>query len=494
MKRIYMKKFNKTFNITLLSLLLGSFQLLADEGFYENSRGISIPSMTKGTSDKREALIVGVSNYAKDNQDLKGIENDVAKMKQLFLKLGFNVKVLRDEESMDILNNFTHYANALTSKDTFAFYYSGHGSHTRDMNNDEDDGQDETLVLSDGKINKNLIDDILYKKLNDIKAKKIVFFDSCHSGTAFRSLRGQTQPKSMNPEEVTESFRLSSSRGISIGGDSMSNHGDFVVFSSSKDTEESLATPTGSLFTNAISEVFSDNQLQSKSLNEVKRIVGKKVLEYAKETDGIPHHPTINYSSSSIGSRSLGSFINTKSLPATSSVNTSTSLASNNRLQDTFENLLASGKLERLSLTHRNTLYQTGSSVKFEVDTQQTRGYLTVFYIDKDDVTVLYPNPFVTSTPLQGKYAFPQDLAHGQFELEAYKSCTGCQEEKTTIYAMLTAQPIKNIKDVQSKGLKSFGKNSNESKSISRAIRIKATSKSTTSFIPKLGKYEFTVK
>jgi hypothetical protein len=488
-----MKKFNKTFNITLLSLLLSSFQLLADEGFYEKSRGISIPSMAKGVSDRREALIVGVSDYARDNQDLNGIEKDVAKMKQLFLNLGFNVKVLKNEESMNILSNFTHYANELTSKDTFAFYYSGHGSHTKDMNNDEADGQDETLVLSDGKINKNLIDDILYKKLNDIKAKKIVFFDSCHSGTAFRSLGGKTQAKSMKPEDVTESFKLSSSKGISVGGDSMSDQGDFVVFSSSQDTEESLATPTGSLFTNAISEVFSDKQLQSKSLNEVKKIVGEKVLNYAKETDGIPHHPSINYSSSSIGSRSLASFINTKSIPTTS-VNRPTPLVSNNTLQETFENLLASGKLEKLSLNYRQTTYQTGSSVEFEVDTQQTRGYLTVFYIDKDDVTVLYPNPFVKSTPLQGKYRFPQDLAHGQFELEAYKSCTGCQEEKTTIYAMLSAQPIKNIKEVQSKGLKSFGNNSNESKIISRAVRIKATAKSTALFTPKLGKYEFIVK
>lgn len=485
-----MKKFNKTLNITLLSLFLGSFQLLADT----NTRGISMPSMAKGTSDKREALIVGVSDYAKDNQDLNGIDKDVEKMKQLFINLGFNVKVLKDSESMNILSNFTDYADKLTSKDTFAFYFSGHGSHTKDMNNDEADGQDETLVLSDGKINKNLIDDILYKKLNDIKAKKIVFFDSCHSGTAFRSLGGKTQVKSMRPEDVTESFKLSSSRGISIGGDSISsNQGDFVVFSSSQDTEESLATPTGSLFTNAISEVFSDSQLQSKSLNDVKNIVREKVLTYAKKTDGIPHHPTINYSSSSIGSRSLASFLNTKSIPTTS-VNRPTSLVSNNTLQETFENLLASGKLEKLSLNYRQTMYQTGSSIEFEVDTQQTRGYLTVFYIDKDDVTVLYPNPFVTSTPLQGKYRFPQDLANGQFELEAYKSCTGCQEEKTTIYAMLSAQPIKNIKEVQSKGLKSFGNNSNESKIISRAVRIKSTAKSTASFIPKLGKYEFIVK
>jgi hypothetical protein len=487
-----MKNFNKTLNITMLSMLIGSFQLFANEGFYNTqSRGISVPSMPKGASDKREALIVGVSDYAKDNQDLKGIEKDVEKMKQLFINLGFNVKVLKDKESMNLLSNLTSYASKLNDKDTFAFYYTGHGSHKKDQNNDESDGEDETLVLSDGKINKHLIDDILYKKFNDIKAKKLVFFDSCHSGTAFRSLGGRTQPKSMKPEDATESFQLSSSKGLSVGDNV--NKGDFVVFSSSQDTEESLATPTGSLFTNAITEVFSDRQLQSKSLNEVKEIVEEKVLSYAKQTDGIPHHPSINYSSSSIGSRSLQNFINSKSIPNTS-VATPLSMGTNSTLQQTFENLIVEGKLGKLTLNYQKTIYQTGSSVEFEVDTKQDRGYLTLFYIDKDDVTVLYPNSFVTTTQLQGKYKFPQDLANGQFELEAYKSCVGCQEEKTTIYAMLSAQPIANIKDVQSKGLKSFGNNSNESKVISRAVRIKASSKSSNTFIPKLGKYEFIVR
>ena len=483
----------QTFNITILSLLIGSLSLSANESLYSQSRGISVPSMAKGVTDKREALIVGVSDYAQDNQDLNGIDKDVEKMKQLFTNLGFNVKILQDKESMHLLDNLTNYAHTLNAKDTFAFYYTGHGSHKIDENHDESDGQDETLVLSDGKINKHLIDDILYKKFNDIKAKKLVFFDSCHSGTVFRSLGGKTQAKTMKPEDVTESFQLSSSKGLSVGGDSMSK-GDFVVFSSSQDTEESLATPTGSLFTNAVTAVFSDKNLQSKSLDEVKQIVVEKVLSYAKQTDGIPHHPTINYSSSSIGSRSLQSFINTKAIPTSSSSTSTTSLVANDTLQETFENLIASHTLPKMSINYQKTIYREGGSVEFEIDTKQDRGYLTLFYIDKNDVTILYPNPFVTVTPLQGRYRFPQDLANGQFELEAYKSCSGCQEEKTTIYAMLTAKPIKNIKDVQSKGLKSFGNNSSESKVISRAVRIKTTSKSTGSFKPQLGKYEFIVK
>jgi len=471
--------------------MIVSLPLFANESFYNTqSRGISVPSITKGVTDRREALIVGVSDYAKDNQDLDGIDKDVEKMKQLFLNLGFSVKILENKESMNLLDNLNSYAQRLNSQDVFAFYYTGHGSHKVDENHDESDGQDETLVLSDGKVNKHLIDDILYEKFNDIKAKKLVFFDSCHSGTVFRSLGGRTQSKSMRPEDVTESFQLSSSKGLSIGGDSM-NSGDFVVFSSSQDTEESLATPTGSLFTNAVTEVFLDKSLQSKSLNEVKEIVVERVLSYAKQTDGIPHHPSINYSSASIGNRSLDGFINTKAIPTASSV---ASPVSESTLQQTFERMIGSNKFQPMSLNYNKTTYQTGNSIEFEIDTKQDRGYLTVFYVDKNDVTILYPNPFVSASQLQGKYKFPQDLANGQFELEAYKSCTGCQEEKTTIYTLLSAEPIANIQNIQSKGLTSFGNGSSESKVMSRAVKIKVTAKSNSGFSPQLGKYEFIVK
>ena len=481
-----MKNFNKTLNITLLSIMMVSFQLSANDDIYQ-SRGISIGGSTQTV--KKQALIVGVSNYSTDNADLKGIDKDVEKMKQLFLSWGFDVKVLYDEESMNIITYLNQYAKTLTTNDSFAFYYTGHGSHKADKSNDEADGQDETLVLSDGKRNKHLIDDILYNKFNDIKAKKLVFFDSCHSGTVFRALGSKTQAKTIRPEDVTDSFQMSSSKGISLGGDKMSS-GDFVVFSSSQDTEESLATPTGSLFTNAITEVFSDRNLQNKSLNSINEILVQKVVAYAKKTDGIPHHPNINYSSSSIGNNSLQNFIATKkALPSASS-----SVATNNSLQQTFESMLDSNKFQPMSLNYNKTTYQTGNSIEFEVDTKQDKGYLTVFYVDKNDVTVLYPNPFVSARELQGKYKFPEDLANGQFELEAYKSCTGCQEEKTVIYTLLSASPISNIKSIQSKGLTSFGNNSNESKVISRAVRIKAKTKSNSGFKSQLGKYEFIVR
>jgi len=493
-ERIKMKKINKILNITLLSITATCI-LPA----YDAYRGLSIGASSKNTSvqtGKKEALIVGVSNYASDDEDLKGIDKDIAKMKQLFTSWGFDVKILQDADSMNILNYLNQYAKNLNSNDSFAFYYSGHGSHKTDNNSDESDGEDETLVLSDGKVNKHLIDDILYKKFNDIKAKKMVFFDSCHSGTAFRSLENSVQIKTIQPKNITESFEDKSTRGLSIGGTTVSkkeadhiNSGNFVVFSSSKDAEESLSTPSGSLFTNALFDVFSDRNLKNDPLNKINERLVEKVLAYAKRTDGTPHHPTINYSSLSIGTKSLENFISIKAKGASAVTTTDEST-----LEETFEAMIGSNKFQKMSINYQSTVYNTGNSIEFEIDTKQDRGYLSVFYVDKNDVTILYPNPFVNSRELQGKYKFPQDLANGQFELEAYKNCTGCKEEKTTIYTLLSAEPISNIKRIQSKGLTSFGNMSEESKKMSRAIKIKATAKSNSSFKPQLGKYQFFVK
>jgi len=475
-----------------LLVAISSSQLLANEIFSSQSRGISLPS-SLSNEEKKEALIVGVSDYARENADLDGIDKDVAKMKNLFSQWGFKVTVLYDKESMQVVEYLNSYAKRLSSRDLFAFYYTGHGSHKVDESNDEADRQDETLVLSDGKINKHLIDDILYQKFNNIKAKKLVFFDACHSGTVFRTIGSKTQTKAITPEEVTQSFKLSSSKGISMGSDTMKS-GDFVTFSSSRDTEESLATPTGSLFTNAINEVFSDSNLQNKSLNEIKNIVEKKVLAYAKETDGIPHHPNINYSTPSIGTESLQRFIQSKSSVTPQTAGVVTSSVTTNTIQSTFENMLNSNSFERMTLNAGRTIYRTGESVEFTLDTKGVRGYLTLFYVDKSDVTLLYPNPFVQTTALQGRYRFPQDLANGQFELEAYKSCHGCDEEATTIYALLTFEPISDLQKIQNEGLKSFKNNSYQDKVISRAVRVKATKKSNSGFRSQLGKYNFLVK
>jgi len=488
-----MKK-NTVFSVMVLLSMGILLQGCMAEKVKGQSKGISTPFSKGTTSQKKKALIVGVSDYAGENSDLGGIERDVAKMKSLFTSWGFEVKVLYDSDSMDILNNLNQYASSLDSNDFFAFYYTGHGSHVKDVSKDESDGEDETLVLSDGHINKHLIDDILYQKFNAIKAKKLIFFDSCHSGTVFRSLNGKTQSKSIKPEDVTESFVMSSSKGISVPDSIDSRNGEYIVFSSSQDTEESLATPTGSLFTNAVKEVFSDSSFSDKPLNSINDVLVTKVLNYAKETGGTPHHPKISFSNTSIGAKSLRDFVSPKAIPTPTPVVTTKPKVKEESLQSTLDGLIASGTIKPLSLKYDKSTYNTGDLVTFKIDTLGEQGFLSIFYVDSDEVTVLYPNPYVSTKKLGGSYMFPKDLSNGKFDIEAYKACTGCVEEKTTVYVLLSPQPISDIKNINSKELLSFKKGSHKSKALSRAVKIKATSQKKSGMEPMLSRYEFIVK
>uniref|UniRef100_U9TNU4 Peptidase C14 caspase domain-containing protein n=1 Tax=Rhizophagus irregularis (strain DAOM 181602 / DAOM 197198 / MUCL 43194) TaxID=747089 RepID=U9TNU4_RHIID len=72
--------------------------------------------------------------------------------------------------------------------DSFFFHFSGHGGQAQDLDGDEDDGYDETIMPSDFQKNGQIIDDIMH----DIMVKPLpcgvrlmaIFDDSCHSGTA----------------------------------------------------------------------------------------------------------------------------------------------------------------------------------------------------------------------------------------------------------------------------------------------------------------------
>ncbi|MCK4441096.1 MAG: DUF4384 domain-containing protein, partial [Sulfurovaceae bacterium] len=276
---------------------------------------------------------------------------------------------------------------------------------------------------------------------------------------------------------------------------------DYIVLSAAKDNEESLATPTGSLFTNAIYQTFTDKKYLNQPLEDIDNILVKDVLKYAKETNSIPHHPSINFSDSSIKSKSLNNFLSTTTTLnnkiAKAQKRPKQQIVSNKKssLEKTLDSMIDNNQVKKMSIDYQKTTYNTGESVQFKIDTKGDRGYLTIFYIDGTDVTILYPNPYIDNHTMSGKYKFPDDLSNSKFKLEAYKSCKGCQEEKTVIYILLSSQPITDINHIKAKGgLFSFSKDSKESKIMTRAVRVKAVSQSNIEIKPQLGKYEFIVK
>jgi hypothetical protein len=136
---------------------------------------------------RKQALLVGVSDYQGTRYDLPGINQDIKKMSKLFKAWGFDIKILQGKDSLNLAHYLHAYANGknkLVEGDIFAFYFSGHGSYVADQYpRDETDHRDETLVLSNGYTNIHFLDDQLNYYLSRIKARKIELFDSCHSGT-----------------------------------------------------------------------------------------------------------------------------------------------------------------------------------------------------------------------------------------------------------------------------------------------------------------------
>lgn len=71
--------------------------------------------------------------------------------------------------------------------DSLFFHYSGHGGQTRDLDGDEDDGNDEVIYPVDYKRAGHIVDDEMHAILVSslpAGARLTAIFDSCHSGSA----------------------------------------------------------------------------------------------------------------------------------------------------------------------------------------------------------------------------------------------------------------------------------------------------------------------
>jgi len=143
-------------------------------------------TVTKGTN--KNALIIGI-NYTGSSNQLAGCINDAENLSTLMTSYGFqNIKLLTDNTlekptRSNILNGFASLLANANSGDVIFFSYSGHGSYTVDINNEEATGYDQMIVPCDFKC---IVDDDL-KKIIDAKLKNgvtlIAVFDSCFSGT-----------------------------------------------------------------------------------------------------------------------------------------------------------------------------------------------------------------------------------------------------------------------------------------------------------------------
>jgi len=289
----------KTIIFTIIVLLLNACTI-TQKVEESNQTKIDKPTLTQ-----KKALLIGVSDYSPLTVDLPGIDTDISKIQELLTKWGFETEVLFNKDSIKLEEKLKKYQKSLKSNDIFVFFYSGHGSHTDDLNGDEEDGQDETIVLSDGSENMHFLDDDLYYYFNHIKAKKLIMFDSCHSGTAFKVLTNKFFPKSILPKFVNKTI----SKGIK-GTDKIA--GEYVVLSAAQDSEESLATGDGSLFTTTLTTLLNQPNSEDKSFQTIRDTITNKIVTICETADIPAHHPKLSASKEELKGESIKEYLEIK--------------------------------------------------------------------------------------------------------------------------------------------------------------------------------------
>jgi hypothetical protein len=136
----------------------------------------------------RRALCVGIDSYA--TSPLAGCVSDARAWVRALSELGFDVKTVLDREAtrQRILDALSQLIGSARPGDTLVFQYAGHGSQAEDLNGDESDRFDESLVPIDYTTGALLIDDDLadvYRRLPQ-GVGLTLFMDCCHSGTNSR--------------------------------------------------------------------------------------------------------------------------------------------------------------------------------------------------------------------------------------------------------------------------------------------------------------------
>jgi len=152
-----------------------------------------LTSLPQRKTSDNFSLLVGI-NYRNTPKELYGCINDTKNIQNILqTKYGFkNFVFLTDDTAnkptkQNIIYALTKLLVNSISGDSLFFLYSGHGTCTTDLNNDELDGQDEVIVpINATNINTCILDDELNQIIkNNLKpgVKLFALFDSCFSGT-----------------------------------------------------------------------------------------------------------------------------------------------------------------------------------------------------------------------------------------------------------------------------------------------------------------------
>lgn len=230
------------------------------------------PRPAPSPARKQFALLVGINNYLASSEvrPLKGTENDVELMRKVLVgKFRFPnnesaVKTLVGSKATkkNILDAFKSFlienakSNRGATRDdgpVVVFYFSGHGSQADDVDKDEPDGYDETLVAYDSRSPgvADITDDelgALFTELSSHTSNVTFILDSCHSGTAMRSLSAETLVREVPPPREPGApahavFKTTTPTSRDAGNGILSRSRSYVTLSSCLSYENAVEMP-----------------------------------------------------------------------------------------------------------------------------------------------------------------------------------------------------------------------------------------------------------
>ena len=214
---------------------------------------------------KKMALLVETASGSPINSDM-----DIVTMKTL-LRSEFKIKVIPHQEatSTNIRKTLIQMAKDLKSSDTFLFYYSGHGDRFSNINKKEDDMQDDFLVTKDmtcnhNKIDNVLIDDELNYRYSQIKARKIIIIDACHSETLYKSIATHKATKRFKSSSLLKSYETCNSddgftRDFSVNSKyTNAKASNLIHLAAALEWQEAEGSPEGGIFTLALQKALKE--------------------------------------------------------------------------------------------------------------------------------------------------------------------------------------------------------------------------------------------
>jgi hypothetical protein len=369
------------------------------------------------------ALIMGLGSYANPRYNLIGIEHDINTMQETAKLMGFeSVKVLQNEQitKENVEKTVQSWLiNGLKPQDRVLIYFSGHGSTVPDTSGDEDDGIDEVLTTyTVGEVNKKtgnsldgvLIDDDFNALLHKIPSNNIlVLLDSCHSGTATRSLNGSMMSKALRYEGMPKPKKTRS-----LSKKPIAQQPNIVTIGAANDDEESLSMVSGGLFTTGFNKILEEAIAQKKSLTPVE--MRKKVDEYIQKRINTfeykPFHPKVSGDEKLINTPFILAGVNDTVRPDESPVSFRAAIPATTSTTAWADLVTLASQTKPLDFVTNKIKLTEGENLTLQTNTSET-GYLHLLAVDADDnVTLLFPNQKqpdnVVST---GSFVFPNSAS-----------------------------------------------------------------------------------